>query len=208
MTSSALVLDASSNPLPGVHGRCSRRRRDAERDDGDLRRERRGAHDAEHDTDVDGDARRPAPRSGEVHGHRLDAHRRHDRPRRRPARSACRCAITVTLSPAAPAATSPRQVESLVVDFGDGTIETRDQRHRPVGFTHTYQQRAAASRSRRRRPTSAGNTGIASTAIVVDHAPLPTVHCHGVAESGAAADQRLTTITVDCSDRQPDRPDT
>lgn len=80
-------------------------------------------------------------------------------------------AITVTTSSGPN--TAPRQVQSLIVDFGDGTSETRTNVTGSVAFTHTYGQ----ARGYTIAATStdvAGNTGVASKAIVVTRA-TPTV---------------------------------
>lgn len=91
-------------------------------------------------------------------------------------------AITVTTSSGTTAA--PRQVQSLTVDFGDGTSETRTNVTGSVAFTHTYFQ----ARGYTITATStdvAGNTGIASRAIVVQPA-VPTVSVSASPNSGTA----------------------
>jgi hypothetical protein len=69
---------------------------------------------------------------------------------------------------------TPRQVQSLVLDFGDGTSETRTNVTGSAGFTHTYQQ-ARGYTVTATATDVAGNTGTASDAIVINFAPLPTV---------------------------------
>ena len=61
---------------------------------------------------------------------------------------------------------TPRQVQSLVLDFGDGTSETRTNVTGSAGFTHTYQQ-ARGYTVTATATDVAGNTGVASDAIVI-----------------------------------------
>ena len=68
---------------------------------------------------------------------------------------------------------SPRQVQTLTVDFGDGTAETRTNVTGPTAFTHTYQSGGGYTITARAVDVS-GNTGVASRAIVVNRS-LPTV---------------------------------
>jgi hypothetical protein len=69
---------------------------------------------------------------------------------------------------------TPRQVQSLVLDFGDGARETRTNVTGSAGFTHTYQQ-AGGFTVTATATDVAGNTGVSSDGIVINHAPLPTV---------------------------------
>ncbi len=69
---------------------------------------------------------------------------------------------------------TPRQVQSLVVNFGDGATDSRSNVTGSAGFTHTYQQ-AAGFTITASATDVAGNTGVASDSIVIAHAALPTV---------------------------------
>lgn len=69
---------------------------------------------------------------------------------------------------------SPRQIASLRVDFGDATSETRFNVTGTASFTHTYHQ-AGGYTITATAVDVAGNTGIGSDAITINHAPLPTV---------------------------------
>jgi adhesin/invasin len=69
---------------------------------------------------------------------------------------------------------APRQVQSLTVDFGDGAQETRGNVTGSVGLTHTYQQARGFTITATATDVS-GNTGIASDSIVISRQPLPTV---------------------------------
>jgi hypothetical protein len=80
--------------------------------------------------------------------------------------------ITVTFT--APATGTARQVQSLVVDFGDGTSDTRTNPTGTVAFSHTYRSAGGFTITATARDV-AGNTAIASDAITINHAPLPTV---------------------------------
>ena len=69
---------------------------------------------------------------------------------------------------------SPRQIQTLTVDFGDGSVETRTNVTGSVGFTHTYFQQRGYTITATATDV-AGNTGIASDSIIIGAAPLPTV---------------------------------
>jgi hypothetical protein len=100
-------------------------------------------------------------------------------------------AITVT-----PTNSSGRQVQSLTVDFGDGTSETRSNITGPASFTHTYQREGGVIISARLVDV-AGNTGVASTALVVNRSQ-PTVDLTGptTAVSLAAPTNGVAAFTV------------
>ena len=82
-------------------------------------------------------------------------------------------AITVKASSGSP--TAPRQVQTLTVDFGDGSSETRTNVTGSAAFTHTY----GAARGYTITATAvdvAGNSGTASRGIVVTRSlPTPTL---------------------------------
>jgi hypothetical protein len=69
---------------------------------------------------------------------------------------------------------SPRQIATLTVDFGDGTSDTRTNVTGAVALTHTYQQAGGYVVTARAVDVD-GNTGIASDATTITHAPQPTV---------------------------------
>lgn len=93
---------------------------------------------------------------------------------------------------------SPRQIATLVIEFGDGTSETRTNVTGPVALTHTYQQ-AGGYTITARAVDVAGNTGIASDAIVIAYAPLPTVSLQVNPNPIPPADNGVTTITVNAA---------
>jgi hypothetical protein len=68
---------------------------------------------------------------------------------------------------------TPRQIQTLVVDYGDGTSDTRSNVTGSAGFTHTYQQARGYTVTATATDVS-GNTGIASDTIVISRT-LPTV---------------------------------
>ena len=68
---------------------------------------------------------------------------------------------------------SPRQVQSVVVDFGDGTSDTRTNVTGDAAFIHTYQREGGVTITARVTDV-AGNTGTSSKAIVVNRSQ-PTV---------------------------------
>ncbi len=90
---------------------------------------------------------------------------------------------------------TPRQVESLIVDFGDGSTETRTNVTGSAGFTHTYRDARGYTITATARDVS-GNTGVASKSIVINHAPLPTVAVAANPNPVLAVNQGQTTITV------------
>ena len=100
---------------------------------------------------------------------------------------------------------SPRQVESLTIDYGDGSVETRTNVTGQVGLTHTYQQARGFTITATARDVT-GNTGIASKAIVINHAPLPTVGVTASPNPVLAASKGQTTISVTASPSGPTVP--
>jgi hypothetical protein len=104
--------------------------------------------------------------------------------------------ITVTFSGGTSGNSSPRQIASLRVDFGDGTSETRFNVTGAAAFTHTY-QRAGGYTITATAVDVAGNTGIASDAITIAHAPLPTISAFSANPNPVPpANNGLTNITV------------
>lgn len=104
--------------------------------------------------------------------------------------------ITVTFSGGTSGNSSPRQIASLRVDFGDGTSDTRFNVTGSAAFTHTY-QRAGGYTITATAVDVAGNTGIASDAITIAPAPIPTISAFSATPNPIpAADNGVTNITV------------
>ena len=89
---------------------------------------------------------------------------------------------------------TPRQVQSLTLNFGDGATETRTNVTGSAGFTHTY-QRAGGFTITASATDVAGNTGIASDAIVISRA-VPTVGVSANPNSGPAPLSSTITTTA------------
>ena len=84
-------------------------------------------------------------------------------------------AISVSASSGGAGNNTPRQIQTLTVDFGDGIVETRSNITGSAAFTHTYQQ-ARGYTITATAIDVAGNTGTASDAIVVTRSvPTPTL---------------------------------
>jgi hypothetical protein len=85
----------------------------------------------------------------------------------------------ITITPATGSGNgSPRQLASIRVDFGDGTFETRNNVTGPIGLTHTY-TRAGGYTITATATDVSGNTSISSKAIVVGFESRPTVSISG-----------------------------
>ena len=69
---------------------------------------------------------------------------------------------------------SPRQIATLRVDFGDGQSQTLTNITSAVGVTHTYRSAGGYTVTATTVDVT-GNTGISSTAIVVGFENLPTI---------------------------------
>ena len=83
--------------------------------------------------------------------------------------------VVVTVNTTPGNASSPRQVATLEVDFGDGGRETRSNVTGSASFTHTYRS-AGGYTITARAVDVAGNTGIASLGVVVSRSvPTPTL---------------------------------
>ena len=92
--------------------------------------------------------------------------------------------------------TSPRQIQSLRVDFGDGSSETRFNVTGSAAFTHSY-GRAGGYTITATAVDVAGNTGTASDAITIGHAPQPTISAFSANPNPVPpANNGLTNITV------------
>lgn len=100
-------------------------------------------------------------------------------------------AITVTPSTAAGAA----QLQSVLVDFGDGQTATLGGITGPTGLTHTYNTAGGYTITARATDIN-GSVGISSTAIVVAFPALPTVSLAVTPNPVTPAANGFTTITV------------
>jgi hypothetical protein len=70
---------------------------------------------------------------------------------------------------------NPLQIQTLEVDFGDGTVATRSNVTGSAAFTHTYRNPGGYTITARAVDVG-GNTGVASDAIVVGRSqPTPTL---------------------------------
>ena len=81
--------------------------------------------------------------------------------------------VTFTVTTTSGTTAAPRQVQTLDVNFGDGTSETRTNVTGSAAFTHTYNREGGYTISARAVDVG-GNTGIASRAIVVGFAVQPS----------------------------------
>jgi adhesin/invasin len=103
--------------------------------------------------------------------------------------------FNVTVASGGAGNNTPRQVQTLDVQFGDGTRETRSNVTGSVGFTHTYAREGGYTITATATDTN-NNTGIASKAIIVGFASQPTVTLSASPNPVPAADQGQTTFTV------------
>lgn len=99
--------------------------------------------------------------------------------------------VAITVSTAATGSTSPRQVATLIVDYGDGTSETRSNVTGSVGFSHTYNSARGFTISATATDV-AGNTGVASKAIVIARQQNPTVTLSAPATTPASTPIAVT----------------
>lgn len=102
--------------------------------------------------------------------------------------------VSITVATTATGSTA-RQIQSLTVDFGDGSAETRTGVTGSVGFSHTY-GRSGGYTIIATAVDVAGNTGVASKAITVAAATLPTVTLTASPNPIPAPDNGLTTLTI------------
>lgn len=106
--------------------------------------------------------------------------------------------VPITVTFPAVGNTSARQVASLTVDFGDGTRETRTNITGSAGFSHTY-TRPGGYTITANAIDVAGNTGIASKPITIAGAQLPTVSVSANPNPVPPSANGLTTFTVNAS---------
>jgi hypothetical protein len=91
---------------------------------------------------------------------------------------------------------TPRQVDSLIIDYGDGVTETRTNVTGTVGLTHTYQEARGYTITATARDVN-GNTGIASDSIIISAASLPTISAFTATPNPVPSNVNgLTNITV------------
>lgn len=81
--------------------------------------------------------------------------------------------VPITVSTSSGNTSAPRQIQTLDLDFGDGTVETRSNVTGSVSFVHVYNQARGYTLTARAVDVS-GNTGFAQHAIVVSRS-IPTV---------------------------------
>jgi len=105
--------------------------------------------------------------------------------------------VSITVATTATGSTA-RQIQSLTVDFGDGSAETRTGVTGSVGFSHTY-GRTGGYTITATAIDVAGNTGTASKAITIAGATLPTVSISASPNPVPPANNGLTTFTVTAS---------
>jgi PKD repeat protein len=79
--------------------------------------------------------------------------------------------VPITVSTSSGNTSAPRQIQTLDLDFGDGTVETRSNVTGSVSFIHTYNQVRGYTLTARAVDVN-GNTGFASHAIVVSRSVL------------------------------------
>lgn len=106
--------------------------------------------------------------------------------------------VSFTFTPAAGTGnTTPRQIATLRVDYGDGQSETLTNITGSVGTTHNYRNPGGYTVTATTVDVS-GNTGISSRAIVVGFESLPTITISGTPNpvSAAGAAQGVVTFTV------------
>lgn len=106
--------------------------------------------------------------------------------------------VAITVTPTSGNSSAPRQVQTLEVNFGDGTFETRSNVTGAAAFTHTYSREGGYTITARAVDV-AGNTGVASKAIVVTPAVLPTVSVTATPNPVPSSANGLTTFTVTAS---------
>jgi len=105
--------------------------------------------------------------------------------------------VTFTVTATSGNSSAPRQVQTLEVNFGDNTSETRSNVTGDASFTHTYQREGGYTITARAIDV-AGNTGIASRGIIVGFESRSTVSITAVPNpsslSGTA--QGVVTFTA------------
>lgn len=110
--------------------------------------------------------------------------------------------VAITITPQGGGGnSSPRQLRTVVVDFGDGTSETLNNITGSSGLTHTYQRAGGFTISARSTDVN-GDTGLSSRAIVVRPAVL-SVGVSASPQSGPAPFTSAISITATAADGAP-----
>ena len=193
VTISALVFDEASNPLPGVNVQFvsssgSLSQTTATTDANGIARTTLSTTQTATVTAIAGAAK------GEV---RVEASTAPtvtiDAPS--PASPVAGQPVTFTVSTTSGNNSAPRQVQTLDVNFGDGTSETRSNVTGSTAFTHTYNREGGYTITARAVDV-AGNTGLASRAVIVGFAPSPTVSVSSNPTSGTTATNFVVTVNA------------
>lgn len=105
--------------------------------------------------------------------------------------------VSFTVTTTSGNSTAARQVQTLDVNFGDGTTDTRSNVTGAAAFTHTYSREGAYTVTARAVDVG-GNTGLASKAITVGFAPQPTasISSNKNPVSMSAPDNGVVILTV------------
>lgn len=105
--------------------------------------------------------------------------------------------VPVAITVSSNASAGARQIQSVTLEFGDGTSETKTNVTGSAAFTHTYSREGAVTLTARVVDV-AGNTGLTSRALVVQRSQ-PSVTLTGpgsVSLSGAANGTATFTVNV------------
>ena len=100
--------------------------------------------------------------------------------------------VSFTVSTTSGNTSAARQVQTLEVNFGDGTSEVRSNVTGTTAFTHTYQREGGYTITARAVDV-AGNTGVTSRAILVARQQLPTVSITAPATATTTTPVSITT---------------
>jgi hypothetical protein len=110
--------------------------------------------------------------------------------------------ITVTAAAGANNS-SPRQIQSVTVEFGDGAVETRNNVTGSVAFTHVYGREGGFTITARAVDVS-GNTGVSSKAIVVSRSqPTATLTAPATVDMSDTGGVAGFTIAASAAAGQP-----
>lgn len=101
--------------------------------------------------------------------------------------------ISFTITPNTAATANP--VQSVLVNFGDGTTQTLNNITGPVGLTHVYNREGGYTITATATDIN-GIQGVSSAALVVGFAPLPTVTLSASPNPVLLASNGVTAITV------------
>jgi hypothetical protein len=104
--------------------------------------------------------------------------------------------VTFAVTTTSGTTAAPRQIQTLDVNFGDGTSETRSNVTGSAAFSHTYAHEGGYTITARAVDVG-GNTGLASRGIVVGFAPLPSVTVSASKTNPAV--NEVITVTVNAT---------